>query len=73
MTAQTNLDQTPGKNTTLGGATVSSTTGGPSFQLTTQSNPGTGMLAAQPSQILTTVAYSQSEPGKPSPTNPIRS
>jgi hypothetical protein len=57
--AQLNVE--PGKNQTFATAPVLATTGGPSFQLGTQSNPGTGMVAASPSQILTTVAYSQCE------------
>jgi hypothetical protein len=62
MTAQTGLDQTPGKNNTFGNASVSAlSTNSPN----TPGVPGSGTLAV--------VSYGQVEPGKGSPTNPIRS
>jgi hypothetical protein len=52
------VESTPGKSQQFGTVAVAAS------QITTQQNPGVGALPPSTYAILTTVSYSQSEPGK---------
>jgi hypothetical protein len=52
------VESTPGKSVQFGTVAVAAS------QITTQQNPGVGALPPSTYAILTTVSYSQNEPGK---------
>jgi hypothetical protein len=52
------VESTPGKSQQFGTAAVAAS------QITTQQNPGVGVLQPSTIAVLTTVSYSQSEPGR---------
>lgn len=60
--AQVNLE--PGKNQVFANVAVAAS------QISTQSNPGVGLVAEQGSQVLA-VSYGQTEPGKSIPQNGV--